>query len=171
MTTGKKQKAKSSAQQSWYRLWRTIVNIQRNRPDLNDEYDPRWSNIDVFLKDMGPKPPGTRLYRKDPKKPFGPKNCIWAGGYAVKTAEKVFHEVTAAKAYEMLKAGEPIATICEKFGVSRDSVYALKYGRSWRHVTGIENPKLPTMYDRPGRPRVESMPPKVKKYADLKDIF
>ena len=38
---------------------------------------PEWSTFDPFLRDMGPRPEGTRLRRRDQSKPFCKDNCFW----------------------------------------------------------------------------------------------
>lgn len=38
----------------------------------------RWESFDNFLADMGPKPPGFAIERKDNSGNYEPGNCIWA---------------------------------------------------------------------------------------------
>lgn len=40
--------------------------------------DPEWSDFTVFLRDMGERPSGTTLDRKDGKRGYCKENCKWS---------------------------------------------------------------------------------------------
>ncbi len=42
--------------------------------------DPAWHSFGRFCYDMGPRPEGHHLARKEPKKGFSKSNCYWAPG-------------------------------------------------------------------------------------------
>lgn len=79
--------AKTYSQSPTYKAWVRMIARCENPKNQNYEYyggrgitvDPRWrSSFSNFLEDMGERPEGLTLDRKDPLKGYGPDNCQWA---------------------------------------------------------------------------------------------
>ena len=67
--------------QSW-----TAMRGRCSRPNARRKYYfdrgitvcKRWGKFEHFFSDMGERPEGTSLERKDSSKGYSPENCIWA---------------------------------------------------------------------------------------------
>ena len=75
---------------STYHIWNTMVQrcTNPNRADF-PRYGgrgitvcERWLKFDAFLADMGSRPSGQTLDRKDNDQGYGPSNCRWLGSAA-----------------------------------------------------------------------------------------
>lgn len=72
---------KTLAYQSWHAMRDRCLNPAykdyRNYGGRGITIDPRWDDFLVFLQDMGPRPEGTTLGRKDNDRGYFPDNCRW----------------------------------------------------------------------------------------------
>lgn len=96
---------------------------------------PDWLNFEQFVTDMGPRPPGCTLERKDNNGPYSKDNCKWGTWFEQSTNKRMskrwfIHgiEYPSAKA-----AGQAI-------GVDGSTVYYRTHGRT---VSGTFYPPEP----------------------------
>lgn len=62
-----------------YRTWRSIFDRLKNDPDYEGvELCERWLKFENFLEDMGERPEGKTLDRKDNSSGYCKENCRWA---------------------------------------------------------------------------------------------
>jgi|GEM_PF-2042297 len=107
-----------------YRAW---INMRRRCQDPKDKsyqrYSSRgitvcarWQEFENFLADMGERPDGMTLERKDNDKGYSPDNCIWA----TKKAQVRNRECTQYLVINGVK--RPTAAWCEIYGIKRKIV-------------------------------------------------
>lgn len=92
----------------------------------------RWRDIDKFLHDMGPRPLGATLERKNNLCGYTPRNCIWADR-AVQSRNRRSNKLTYAKAARLLRARGTQQSISKRFGVSQATVSRVKNGKQWNY--------------------------------------
>ena len=97
----------------------------------------RWNTFQNFLKDMGERPEGKTLDRKDNNGPYAPWNCKWSDKYeqARNHSNKKLNKENVIEIKRLLKETKLyLREIAKKFGVSLHTIAAIKHNRIWRDV-------------------------------------
>ena len=94
----------------------------------------RWLSFSAFLKDMGERPDGTTLDRKNNELGYFPDNCKWATPIEQarnRRNAKLDYKSAMAVAMRMLK-GERAVDIARELGISESLPREIIKGRSWK---------------------------------------
>lgn len=124
-----------------YRSWR---NMRDRCGNLNREkaYNyagkgitccARWGSFELFLEDMGSRPEGFTLERRDSSKGYEPANCRWATTIEQNrnTTQNVINFETAVQIAELRLAGVAHTEIGRRFGVNKNVSRSIMRGRCW----------------------------------------
>jgi hypothetical protein len=93
------------------------------------DIDPRWEDFAVFLADMGERPSGTTIERRDNTKGYWPDNCYWATKKQQRRNTK--HCVYVTLDGERMLVIEALEKLDQSWGRYR---YARWGNKKWRHT-------------------------------------
>lgn len=79
-------------------------------------YDPRWSDYASFLADMGERPVGTSLERKDNSKGYFKDNCCWA------TAQEQCNNRSSNTVIEWKGKRQTLSQWSRELGINRGTI-------------------------------------------------
>lgn len=123
------------AARAWYNLWAryggaTTRHEERPTPDI----DESWRTLEVFLEDMGEKPKGAYLCRRNRFAPYSPENCYWGKSRQYQCPNKLYNmnSEKAQRAALMLLQGYAVREVSQKLNVTMASIYQISAGRSWK---------------------------------------
>lgn len=112
-----------------YRAWRSMLDRcadknNRNYGGRGITVCERWHSFDNFYADMGERPPGHSIERRDNNAGYSPENCYWATPGEQGRNRRTNRLLTAV--------GEtlPESVWCERVGVTRGQV-AWRIERGW----------------------------------------
>ena len=95
--------------------------------------DPTWMKFDAFLADMGPKPTGYTLERKDNNLGYSKGNCQWST-YKAQARNRRDNTVTQAVVDEIRRryaAGARQADLGRDYDIPKQQVFEIVRGRTW----------------------------------------
>lgn len=152
------------AHKAWNRLhgihylWQERMESGRGAVDSTPPVDPAWlRSFDAFYSDMGPRPEGTSLCRRNRRKPFSKENCLWANPSLMPEPQRgrVGQLITYRGASRTIRqwsevTGLAVASIYNRIRSGHSMAVALGYepipGRKGRQAQATANP-LPAAPD------------------------
>lgn len=77
---------------------------------------PEWGDFATFLKDMGERPPGTSIERKDNDGDYCPQNCFWA------TAKQQSRNTSRTRFVTFAGESAPLVEWAERLGITQSAL-------------------------------------------------
>jgi hypothetical protein len=97
-----------------------------------------------FLEDMGERPEGMSLERKDNSKGYSKDNCCWItlaeqakNRTKPSSRNRICAEIAREIKVKLYKGGRTVKSIAEEYCVSIDTVSGIKRGFTWKEVANV----------------------------------
>lgn len=130
---------RSKTYQSWAAMWQRTTDWKQHH---SHRYigrgiaveEPRWKDFEEFLKDMGERPHGKTLHRKNNSAEYSPRNCRWATQTAQarnKSGTKLTFGAAVLIALRRFR-GESPKSIAAAYGIRRHMVWCIVAGKYWK---------------------------------------
>jgi hypothetical protein len=119
---------------AWANMLRRCNNPQhpqfKNYGGRGVEVHPRWREFDNFLADMGPRPAGMSLERKENDRGYEPGNCVWA------TQRQQMNNTRITTIVELNGVSKPLSMWCDELKMNKSTVRkrVARDGWSWERA-------------------------------------
>lgn len=98
----------------------------------------RWHSFENFLSDMGPRPDGTSLERRQVNEGYSPNNCEWA------TRKRQSNNTRGNTFLEYDGKRQTIAEWAEETGISYNTIIARIHRLKWSAEKALTTPPRPS---------------------------
>lgn len=127
-----------------YKIWSGMIQRCTNpkRKEWNNyggrgiEVCKEWFNFEIFLKDMGERPKGFDIDRKNNNRNYCKENCRWVSrAINIRNSRRALLSIENVKKIKLkLNKGYTHSTISNMFGVSIGAIADISSGRTWKEV-------------------------------------
>jgi hypothetical protein len=123
--------------------WEIWVGMRARCRDVGNKHyggrgirvDPRWESFEVFLADMGERPPGMQIDRIDNDGPYAPGNCRWA------TCKENQNNRRTNRAITFDDRTQTVSQWADEIGLSR-GVLDQRFAAGWSVERALTTPLL-----------------------------
>ena len=100
------------------------------------DYIDRWESFDAFLADMGERPVGMSLERKNNNKGYSKRNCVWASHAAQMRNRRTNHLLTLNGRTQCLQDW------ANELGFKAQSLYMRIHNYGWSVERALTTPPM-----------------------------
>lgn len=97
-------------------------------------YHESWNDFQTFLSDMGERPAGATLERKDSNADYGPENCVWASRTSQARNRRITLRLT------LKGVTKPLAEWSDLLGIPYYTLKARKMSLKWPDEKSLTTP-------------------------------